>query len=158
MINDYKSICEFSKDSNESSCSEVLTGTHEGWINYELGEVMPVGTYTLRLDGEKRPNFSYDWQIKTSGTWTTEWALWNATSGAVSYWTFDDSNQTTLEDLVGSNDGTFTGYTFNDGAVSGATLNSSGKYGNAYSFDGVNDYIVSGSNVTLGNNPFTVSF
>jgi len=94
------------------TCNEVLIGSHEGWINYELGKVMPLGTYKLRLDGEKRPSWSYDWQIKTSGIWTTDWALWNGTSGLVSYWSFNDANQTTLIDLEGDNDGTWNGIYF----------------------------------------------
>ena len=119
------------------------------WKDYEVGQIVEEGTYELYLIGEKLPKQSIEWEILTSGIWTEEWALWGAGSGAVSTWSFDNSNQTTLVDLVGSNDGTFIGYTYNDGAVSGATLNSSGKFGNAYSFDGVNDYIESDN--SLGN-------
>jgi len=119
-INGIEIISENGTSETPQTCNEVLIGSHEGWINYELGKVMPLGTYKLRLDGEKRPSWSYDWQIKTSGIWTTDWALWNATSGLVSYWSFNDANQTTLIDLEGDNDGTWNGYTFNDGEIKGS--------------------------------------
>jgi len=115
------------------------------WKDYEVGQIVEEGTYELYLIGEKLPKQSIEWEILTSGIWTEEWALWGAGSGAVSLWEFDDSNHTFLEDSIGSNDGTFSGYTFNDGAVSGATLNTTdGKFGNAYDFDGNDDSISTG--------------
>ncbi len=155
-INGIEIISENGTSETPQTCNEVLIGSHEGWINYELGKVMPIGNYKLRLDGEKRPSWSYDWQIKTSGIWTTDWALWNATSGLVSYWSFNDANQTTLIDLEGDNDGTWNGYTYNDGEINGATLNTSGKFGNAYDFDGGNDYIDL-STFSLADSEFSIS-
>jgi len=157
-INDYENICTSGKRIIQENgtnvpkiCKKELVGTHKGWINYNVGDEVPAGEYTLRLSGQKRPSRTVDWQIKTEGKWLNEWALWNATSGLVSYWTFNDANHTTLVDLEDDNDGTFNGYTFNDGAISGATLNSSGKFGNAYDFDGSNDYIgIKGFDMTNG--------
>lgn len=61
---------------------------------------------------------------------------------SIAHYVFNNANHTTLNDTIGSNDGTFSGYTFNDGAVTGATLNTTGgKYGSAYEFDGVDDEI-----------------
>jgi len=51
--------------------------------------------------------------------------------GMVSYWKFDETSGTTAYDAFGRNNGT----------VSGATWNSSGKVGGALSFDGVDDYV-----------------
>jgi len=51
--------------------------------------------------------------------------------GLVSYWAFDEETGSIAYDSAGSNDGT----------IISATLNSSGKFGNCYDFDGVNDYI-----------------
>lgn len=65
-------------------------------------------------------------------------SIWD---NSVSYYSFFNENQTTLLDRVDNNNGVFSGYTFNNGNLSGTTLNTSGKYGNAYTFDGNNDYI-----------------
>jgi hypothetical protein len=46
------------------------------WDTYPLGKVIETGNYTIKLIGHKRPSWSYDWQIKTNGFWTTEWAIW----------------------------------------------------------------------------------
>ncbi len=65
----------------------------------------------------------------------------------VLYMRFDDisaEDSSPFED----NDGTLSGYTFNHGKVEGATLNTNdGKFGNAYDFDGVNDYIWLGQDI-----------
>jgi len=57
-------------------CFKVLTGSHEGWINYELGTKMPEGTYTVKLEAKKKPSRTLDWIIKTGGETLTEWATW----------------------------------------------------------------------------------
>lgn len=53
----------------------------ERWVPYTIGTVMPSGTYTLRLSGEKKAEHSIDWVIKTQGKWLTEWSTWGSTSG-----------------------------------------------------------------------------
>ncbi|MBI2076618.1 MAG: LamG domain-containing protein, partial [Candidatus Aenigmarchaeota archaeon] len=64
----------------------------------------------------------------------------------VAYYTFDGTDGRTIKDESGNNNhGTFVGETFNDGTLSPACPNcpqlTTGKYGNALSFDGVNDYV-----------------
>ena len=44
-----------------------------------------------------------------------------------------------------------------NGTVSGATLTTSGKFGSAYSFDGVDGIITYGSMLNVNTNPFTVA-
>jgi len=57
------------------------------------------------------------------------------TSNLVGEWTFNESTgNTALDSADGRNNGTLTGYT--------RPLLSSGKFGNAYTFDGVDDYVV----------------
>jgi hypothetical protein len=49
------------------------------WIFYKIGTEVDAGTYEVKLEGQKRPDRTVDWQIKTSGVWTTDWAVWGAT-------------------------------------------------------------------------------
>ncbi len=55
---------------------KILILDKEKWIEYDVGKVLPPGNYTIKLLGYKKPSWSYDWQIKTNGFWTTEWAVW----------------------------------------------------------------------------------
>ncbi|MDO8517619.1 MAG: LamG-like jellyroll fold domain-containing protein, partial [Nanoarchaeota archaeon] len=70
-------------------------------------------------------------------------------TGLVGWWKFD-VNSTNQTDSSGLG---------NNGAVSGAVWNSSGKIGGAYKFDGVNDYvdISNGNNFDFITNNFTIS-
>jgi len=65
------------------------------------------------------------------------------TEGMVSYWTFDDTDLSGSDplDIFGDNDGT------NVGATTGV----SGQVGEAFSFDGENDYINCGSDSSIDN-------
>ncbi len=135
VIDDYETQCiELKEVCNETlnesycyipkECSQVKIGSHEGWVNYELGEIVKAGTYELKLDGQKKPSRTVDWIIKTNGEWLNSWATWGATdmyTNLVSQYIFNDANHTTLDDTKETNDGTFNGYTYNDGAVLGAT-------------------------------------
>jgi len=68
-------------------------------------------------------------------------SLWD---GLVGYWPFDINGR----DVSGNN---------NDGTVNGATFNSSGKLGGAYTFDGSNDYIqISNQTLTNSTQNFTI--
>jgi hypothetical protein len=69
-------------------------------------------------------------------------------TGLVGYWNFDEGTGTIAHDSSGNN---------NDGTIYGATW-TSGKYGNALQFDGIDDYVLCGSNsLPTGNDPRTVS-
>jgi hypothetical protein len=60
-------------------------------------------------------------------------------SGLVGYWNFDEGTGTIAHDSSGNN---------NDGTIYGATW-TSGKYGQALSFDGVDDYVEMAENTDL---------
>jgi len=90
-VDDYEYKCvdlkEIWNEKNQTfytpqSCSNVVVGSHIEkeplWISYTLGETKPIGTYEVKLVGEKRPSWSYDWQvlIGDTNTWTDEWATW----------------------------------------------------------------------------------
>ena len=49
----------------------------EGWVNYNLGEIVPAGEYTLKLTGEKKPSRTVDWIIDTQGKTLNSWAVWS---------------------------------------------------------------------------------
>ncbi len=65
-------------------------------------------------------------------------------NGLISYYKLDETTGTTAYDSLGTNNGT----------ISGATVNQTGKINKAYDFDGVDDYILMDNNADLGN-PFT---
>ena len=48
------------------------------WIEYKLGTDMPEGYYEVKLIGHKQYSWKVDWQVKTSGVWTDEWAVWGS--------------------------------------------------------------------------------
>ena len=80
-IDDYKLKCIDGKYSEvnksyEQICSNEKVGSHEGWINYDLGEEVSKGIYTLKLDAQKKPSRTVDWIIKTNGEWLESWATW----------------------------------------------------------------------------------
>jgi hypothetical protein len=63
-----------------------------------------------------------------------------ATTGLVGYWKFDDGSGTTTVDSSGSG---------NNGTLNGGTRWTSGLFGSALDFDGVNDYVDCGANTSL---------
>lgn len=88
----------------------------KGWVEYPIGSIVPAGDYTYKIVGDKRADFSYDWQIQKYGEWTTEWAIWgsvNIKDNLVTYLTFDN----TYNDSMGKMNGTNSGTTFTNGIV-----------------------------------------
>lgn len=72
------------------------------WEEYKLGEVVKAGIYELKLEGEKPPRLTIDWQITSQGKLIDEWALWGG-DGVLQYY---DMNST--EELItGINNLTF---------------------------------------------------
>lgn len=76
----------------EQNCENKVVGTHtaytEEWLPYNY-EVMPAGTYTLKLEGEKRPDWTYDWIITSQGKELSEWSVWGGTT-----YTYDNTGKT----------------------------------------------------------------
>lgn len=84
-VNDYEWTCTPTGKINingteEQTCENKLVGTHTEkeplWIPYTIGEEVEAGTYEIKLEGQKKPTRDVDWQIKTNGVWTTDWAVW----------------------------------------------------------------------------------
>ncbi len=91
-VDDYELKCindvyNSKNDSWSQSCSNVIIGSHIEkeplWVPYTLRETKPKGNYTIKLVGEKRPNWAYDWQvlIGDTSTWTEKWATWGSIGG-----------------------------------------------------------------------------
>jgi len=79
-IDDYENQCEVIRQSKNGTdiieCQDIKIDSHEGWINYQLGEEILQGTYTIKLEAEKKPSRTVDWVIKTNGEWLESWATW----------------------------------------------------------------------------------
>ncbi len=79
-VNEYESICEtigeYKNGTGIQECNSVKTGSHNGWVNYNIGDELKKGTYKVKLDAEKKPSRSVDWIIKTNGEWLESWATW----------------------------------------------------------------------------------
>jgi hypothetical protein len=76
---DYTPVCVYDNANQTTTCpvTETKRIIYEPvWAYYTVGEVMPSGDYLLKINGNKRPNSILDWQIKTSGEWLTDWAVW----------------------------------------------------------------------------------
>jgi len=95
-INDYETQCKDKGKSENGTkiqeCNSVKVGSHEGWINYNLGDKVDAGIYTIKLDAEKKPSRTVDWIIETNGEWLESWAVW----GTQVYDIFDSVYNTTL--------------------------------------------------------------
>lgn len=88
----YETICGKEKFNEETKnytqeCEQVEVGKETidtgEWVELKLGEVYPIGTYRWKLEGSKKPNVMYDWQLKTNGIIINEWAVWgNISEGA----------------------------------------------------------------------------
>jgi len=90
-VEDYFYSCDTTGDYHVNGtavidCSNKLTGTHiaydDTWIPYNY-EVMPAGTYYLRLSGEKKPTRSVEWYITSQGREIDEWATWGGVTSLV---------------------------------------------------------------------------
>ncbi len=113
-------------------CEKIKTGTYTEYISewepYELGTVMPIGTYKIKLAGSISSKGVYDWQILSSGTWSEEWAIWSVTS-VVEQYTAGDVNA----EISGSN-WIAQGFSHNESfdctqvAINGSTIGANGTF------------------------------
>lgn len=78
-------------DENGNDARKFIIGYHiyvDGNL-YNLGDEVQAGTYDVRIEGKKLIEKTVDWQIKTQGQWTTDWALWRGGAWGV-YDNFSD--------------------------------------------------------------------
>ena len=148
-IIDYKTDCTY-KD-NIRNCVDTEIGSHEDWIHYNEGDVLPAGTYTVKLTGEKKPERVVDWIIKTQGKWIDEWALWGADSGVMAYYNFDDNaSNTVVEDAFGGINGTTVRNT--------TDMSVDGIINTALDFNGSGDYVELNRKYNFTNQNFSIGY
>lgn len=87
-VTDYDWRCidtgkKYLNGSKVENCSSVRVGSHIGEISYNIGDILPKGTYEFTLIGEKAPYMSIDWVIISQGKIIEEWATWgNISTGS----------------------------------------------------------------------------
>ena len=128
---------------NIEDCKYIKTGSHRvesyEWTAFQIGDVFPIGNYTVKLAGEKNPSWSYEWEVKIGGTstWTKKWAIWGGVgifanvSAIEHYYKMDSSSGTVMEDEIETQNGTL---------INGPSW-VVGKINNGLNFDGVNQYV-----------------
>jgi len=113
--------CEYSLNSGVANISMNTSDN----IRFFNSSILSGGIYTVRFYCNDSAGNRNDTESVLFSISNVE--IVKSMTGLVSWWRFEGD----AKDSVGSNDGTITG----------AVFNSSGKYGGAYQFDGVNDYI-----------------
>lgn len=53
------------------------------WVPYNLGDSFDIGTYLLKINGDKKRESTIDWIIKSNGIWTQDWAIWGGINSSV---------------------------------------------------------------------------
>jgi len=108
-------------------------------------------TYPTPSDGETLDGNSIYVNISSSDSESDTSTFVDFNNSLLGWWRMDEHNSTTVIDnsSYGRN-----------GVITGATYNSSGKFGGAYDFDGVNDYVTvgTGSDFNMTGKNFSVSF
>ena len=118
---DYETECYAYKNGSEGNyCKKIEVGSHMQkeavWKEYNY-EILPSGTYKLKLIGEKKPSKTIDWIIKSQGTWINEWAVWGSTTltdDIESYYKFEETTGNVVDELsnyMGTANGTTRGVT-----------------------------------------------
>jgi len=98
QVDDYEHQCEYGKEIinvngtryTPKTCGRVKIGSHTEytpeWKIYKLGTELDAGIYEVKLEGSKKPSWSYDW-IYVLGNEITgklmldEWAIWGSIIG-----------------------------------------------------------------------------
>ena len=124
-VDDYETQCfdMLNKVNGTTSkvCNQIKIGTHKEelpeWTAISLEQEFEVGTYEVKVIGHKKPSRTVDWQIKSNGIWTTEWATWGNIS-------LGDDAEVTLNSPANNSISYVNPVTFNASAnvTGGATL------------------------------------
>jgi len=143
----------------QTTCEQVLDGysTEDTpqWIKYNLGEVLPKGDYTIKLEASKKSSRSVDWIIQSQGEWLNEWATWGGIdleTGVVRYFHLEDDLSTTVViDESGTANGTAT--------VNSDTMSTSAVVNNGFDMSGADGaiYVDTGSALLPATANFTTN-
>lgn len=148
LVDDYKTICEDKISLNGttySECNRIKSGSHyeesPEWTQFNLGDKFKEGTYTIKLEGQKKPSRTVDWQIVTSGKILDEWAVWGGIGhDLLTYYSFEETSGNVI-DLTGNG---------NNGTVVGTVQrNVTGKINKGYNFTGSGYINITNTNYNL---------
>lgn len=97
--------------SYDEVCNWVKVGTLEKtkdiWEEYNLGDEVGEGTYYIKLEGEKNPFKTVDWQITSQGKLIDDWATWEGVgtlnAGLVAYYQLEEDAGTANSTIFGIN-------------------------------------------------------
>ena len=142
---------------NEASDTQVEYGTTTGYGSSTTLVTSLVTSHSTVLSGLQASKL-YHYRVKSrdaAGNLATSSDFTFTTvavgSGLVAAYAFNEGSGTSISDTSGNS---------NTGTTSGPTWTSPGKYGNALSFDGVNDYVTvpNSSSLDISGTNLTVSF
>jgi hypothetical protein len=149
---DVVSVCKntgetYKNETSIISCKEEVIGTYKAieeiWEQYNY-EVMPSGTYKIKLEGKKKPNQRVDWIITSQGIEIDDWALWGYLN-TTAYWRFNTATGTNDSNGKYNLTGPYTAVT--------------GKLSGANSFSGSSSNNITGQSAfAFGLNNFTIAF
>lgn len=155
-VDDYETQCITKETLQNGSiiqdCSQVKSGSHLEtrplWQPYTIGTEVEAGTYTIKLEGKKAPTRTVDWQIKTNGVWTTDWAVWQNTNLSANLQAYYRMDETTGDIASNSRNPLLYNGTFTAGVPtwhSGKILNSAEGINNPMN----TNYFVAGLNQSV---------
>ena len=144
---DYKEVCKATlvNSSSITNCLSEPIGTHtvleDVYEKYNIGDIVPVGVYTIKVTGDIESRTTYDWQIQVNGIWTTEWAIWTAAlnTSLLGYYQLDETTGNILIDSVGKKNGSTNALQGVTGKINYA-LNSTGSKKTNVSFYELDGY------------------
>lgn len=172
-VPDYEWICgeEYTSlnGTKTRDCENKQIGTHmeltPEWVPYSMGTIMSKGTYTIKLEGEKKPSRSVDWVIETQGKVLSEWATWGQNgafynyineTGLVNWYKFENNG---IDSKGGNNLNYNAGYAYNTTSVAQGTYSLFLNGGNGYQAAniGSNVYGTGNRSFCMWVNPYSFS-
>ncbi len=101
-VDDYENVLKGVAGNGSGIYSYEKVGSHKepNWIPYELGTEVGVGTYNIKLVGEKDVRREIDWQITSQGKLIDEWARWGGNTELFEFHFGSDDDQ---DDTTGAN-------------------------------------------------------
>lgn len=124
----YDIICSIDEKNSSEICSEVEgKGYYEYrdvWNDYKLGQILPAGTYKLKLQADLgiKP-ITIDWQIKSQNNWLNNWQIWQNDPSVLAYYPFDELSGNAINSVNGSFNGTLTNITQGITGIIGTAYN-----------------------------------
>lgn len=162
QVDDYEYQCTdtgqiSSNGTRTQTCENVKVGSHPEttpeWMPYTIGTEMPSGTYVVKLEGQKRAEWSYDWKIETQGKIINEWSVWSGTAVDTTKLYNNLTAYYGLEEASGNATDSTGKYTTNTASVSNYQV--TGKVNYAYNMTGTSSILSAG--LFTGSRVFNVS-